>query len=209
MTSARRMPRKVTGSLVGGVFGLVYVVINAGALPSVPGGVIRVAGVVAFVGLLLRARLAGARTAATSSVAGLGRAYWLVVGGEVLVGAVGIAVLNGPLSAPEAVLPWVSLVVGVHFVALAMLWRQPLYHLLGAGIGVAGVAGLAAALAGANAAVVSAVAGVAPGALLLAVGYWGTQRPGPTPENGREPDDGRGPDTVDTRTKVRRPSSAR
>lgn len=58
MRTGRSIPRKVIGSLAGGVLGLVYVVINAGVLPSPAAVVIRVLGVVAFLGLLVRVRLA-------------------------------------------------------------------------------------------------------------------------------------------------------
>ena len=69
---------------------------------------------------------------------------------------------------------WVSVVVGVHFFALAALWRVSLFRWLGAAIAVCGLAGLAAAGLGASSAVVATMGGVLPGALLLAAGYQGT-----------------------------------
>ena len=64
---------------------------------------------------------------------GSGRSYWLVVGAEVASAAVGIVVLS-LLDRPLGVLPWVSLVVGLHFVGLARVWHQPSLHVVGAAL---------------------------------------------------------------------------
>lgn len=50
---------------------------------------------------------------------------------EVLAIFGGLALLNGALDAPRAAVAWVSTVVGVHFLALAVLWRQRLFTVLG------------------------------------------------------------------------------
>jgi hypothetical protein len=55
--------------------------------------------------------------------------------------AAGLAVLNGPLDAPQAGVAWVSLVVGVHFFALAVAFAEPFFHRLGGAITVCGLAG--------------------------------------------------------------------
>ena len=118
-----------------------------------------------------------------------------MVAAEVAAIAAGIALLNGPLDRPHAVVAWVSVVVGVHFFALAELWQVSLVRWLGAAIAVCGVAGLAAAGLGASSAVVATIGGVLPGALLLAAGYQGAIAPlsradrpqgRPEPERGRE-----------------------
>ena len=56
--------------------------------------------------------------------------------------ALGLAVLNGRLHAPQAAVTWVSLVVGVHFLALAVLWKLAFFHWLGAAIALCGAVGL-------------------------------------------------------------------
>ena len=109
---------------------------------------------------------------------GFGRGYWLVVAGEVLGTLVGLAVLNGPLDAPEAAVAWVSFVVGLHFFALAVVWRQPLFHRLGAALAACGAVGLVLAAAGSDASWIDAVGGVAPGAVLLGFAVWGSTRGG-------------------------------
>ncbi len=130
----------------------------------------------AFAGLAaLLAR--GQRTPAGSGArGGFGGAYWLVVACELAAIPAGAAVLNGPAGLPHAVVAWVSVVVGVHFVVLAHLWRLQLFRYLGAAILSCGAAGLAAAAAGAAAAVIAVIGGVLPGALLLAAGYLGATR---------------------------------
>jgi hypothetical protein len=53
-----------------------------------------------------------------------GQGYRVVVTAEVLAVVVGVVVLRR-LGLGLAVLPWVAVVVGAHFVALGRLWRQP------------------------------------------------------------------------------------
>jgi hypothetical protein len=55
---------------------------------------------------------------------------------------------------------------------LAAIWRLRLFRCLGAGVALCGGAGLAAAAAHAPPAVIAGTAGVLPGVLLLAAGYW-------------------------------------
>ncbi len=183
MTPQRTPQRRSVGALIGSVLGLVYVVVNAGVLPSPSREVVRALGLVAFLVLLTRVRSSTpANDITPTDRSGFGGRYWLVVTVEVLVGLGGAAVLTGPLEAPNAALPWVTLVVGVHFFALGALWGQPFHHVLGAALTACGVAGLAAAAGGAADAVIATIAGTIPGAILLAAGYWGTRadRPGST-----------------------------
>jgi len=42
--------------------------------------------------------------------------------------AAGLVVLNGPLHAPQAAVAWIALVVGVHFIALAVIWKLLFFH---------------------------------------------------------------------------------
>ena len=168
-------PGQRLGSLIGGGFGLIYVEVNAGALAAPAAAALRIAGGVAFAGLvaLLAARRDPGAPARGAARGGFGPRYRLVVAAEVAAIAAGSALLNGPLDQPRAVVAWISVVVGVHFFALAALWRVPLFRWLGAAIAVCGLAGLAAAGLGASSAVVATMGGVLPGALLLAAGYQG------------------------------------
>ena len=168
-------PGQRLGSLIGGIFGLIYVEANAGPLPEPWRLVLRVVAGVAFAGLIVLLALArGTHTSAdTGAQRGFGRPYWLVVAGEAAAIPAGAALLNGPAGLPHAVVAWVSVVVGVHFVALAAIWRLRLFRSLGAAIALCGIAGLTAAAVGAPPAVIAVVGGVLPGVLLLAAGYAG------------------------------------
>ena len=104
-----RRSRRATACVVGAVFGLVYVVANAGGLaPGVALALRAAAGlaVVVVLVLLRRARVDHDREPGEGE--SLGRGYWTVVAVEVAVGLVGAAVLAGPVDAPQAVLPWIT-----------------------------------------------------------------------------------------------------
>jgi len=170
------------GLIIGATFGLVYVVVNAAALPSPVGPLLRVVGVVAFVGVLLALARAGQARPGDGAAGpgaagpGFGRGYWLVVTVEVVAVAAGNVLLNGPLDLPQGVLPWISFVVGVHFLGLAKVWDEPSLAWLGGGIAVLGALGLGLASAGASEAAVASIAGIGPGALLLSGSIWGAAR---------------------------------
>lgn len=177
------MPGQVLGSLIGAVFGLIYVVVNTGQLPSAASVPLRVLGFLAFVAVLgaTYRRRGGPALDAPDKGRGFGPAYWLVVAAEVIALLVGVRVLSGPFESPHAGVAWVSFVVGVHFFALAVVFRDSFFHWLGAAITVCGVLGLALAVGGASEDPIALVSGVVPGALLLASGWWGTHR-APRPE---------------------------
>jgi len=172
---ATTTPRRL-GSLIGAVFGLVYLLANAGPLPS--GAAISLRGLagIAFIAVLW----AIARSASgpePTDARGFGPGYWPIVAVEVVALAVGLSLINGPLDVPRAAVAWVSFVVGAHFLALAVAFDERLFRWIGGAIGACGLAGLALAAAGSGAAAIAAVSGLIPGAVLLASAWWGT-RPG-------------------------------
>jgi hypothetical protein len=165
------------GVVIGAVFGLIYVVANAGALPSPLGPLLQALAVAAFVGVLVASRRVGMTPPGNDGPGpGFGRGYWLVVAAEVTAGGVGIVLLNGPLDLSRGVLPWVSFVVGAHFLGLAKVWDESSLAWLGAGIALLGALGLGLAWADASDAAISSIAGVGPGVLLLAGSLWGAAR---------------------------------
>ncbi|MER5568007.1 hypothetical protein ABT083_17615 [Streptomyces goshikiensis] len=174
------MTRERTGRIIGASFGLAFIQVNAGALPVAAGTALRVLAVAAFVALLITLRRAPASgpaprpeaAAEAAPAVHFGRRYRYVVAAEAVVGVAGIVVINNVLHTPRATVGWIALVVGVHFFGLAVVWRMPALHLLGAGLSGCGAAGLALAAAGAPQAAVAAVAGVLPGALLLGSAWW-------------------------------------
>ena len=166
------------GMIIGGIGGLVYVLVNGAALGAPAGPVVQGIGVAAFVGLLVALYLNG-----TSGSSGpppqFSRGYWIVVLLEVVAIFGGSQVMNA-LGLPP--LPWVTIVVGLHFVPLGRMWQAPTLLWAGVVIATCGAAGLVAAVAGASAPVVALLAGVLPGAFMLAgVLYGATRRPAAAP----------------------------
>jgi len=164
------------GSVIGAVFGVIFVLVNTDSLPTVVAALLRALAVIALVAVLVRVRRPGGSMVARQSGGGLGRGYWLVVAAEVLAIAVGLAVLNGPLATPQAAVAWISFVVGAHFFALALLWKQSLFHVLGTALLLCGGLGLVLAATGSGDGAIDLVAGVLPGAILLGFGLWGSTR---------------------------------
>lgn len=168
-------PGQRLGSLIGGIFGLIYVEVNAGSLPGPWGTVLRIAAGAAGAGLaaLLALSVGPRPLVRPGDRGGFRGSYWLVVAGEAAAIPAGAALLSGPAGLPRAVVAWVSVVVGVHFLILARIWRLPQFRLLGAGIAGCGAAGLIAAATGAAPAVIAGIGGVLPGVLLLIASYGG------------------------------------
>lgn len=178
------MPGQRMGSLIAAAFGLIYVLINAGPLPSTWTLTLRVLAAIAFatVFLALFRRGLASRDSGEQERRVFGRGYWLVVATELVALFVGARVLSGPLDAPEAGVAWVSLVVGVHFFALAVVFRQRFFNGLGAVITTCGVVGLVLAATPAAEPAIALISGVLPGAVLLGFGWWGAHRTEPTAE---------------------------
>lgn len=163
-----RMIRTQTGRLIGGIFGFFFIMANAGAMPGPVAIALRVLGVCAFLALLLSLRRARAnQPAADGARTDFGRNYRYVVAAEVVVGAVGLVVINPVLHAPQATVGWIALVVGLHFFGLAAIWRLPSMRWLAAGMSVCGAVGLALGAYGSSAALIALIAGIAPGVMLL------------------------------------------
>jgi hypothetical protein len=157
-----------TGALVGAVGGLVFVLVNAGAAGGAWPTVLRVAAVILFllaVVLVMRAPVIGSGAEPT---AGQLRAYRWTVLAEVLAFPAGTLVLRSMLGLDDAALPWVAVVVGVHFVVFARIFPGAGFLLLGVVVTALGVAGLSMVVAGAEGDPVRLVAGVLPGFALLA-----------------------------------------
>lgn len=167
--------RQRLGLTIGTTFGLVFVLVNAGALPSPWPLVLRVAGLLAFAGVQLVIHTSPPRPATDGGAAGFTRGYWAVVAVEVVALVVGVQVLARVFDGPEAGVAWVSLVVGLHFFALAVVWRERSLHVLAAALSACGASGLLLAAAGAGEPAVATVGGVLPGFVLLS-GGWAASR---------------------------------
>ncbi|MFG3054825.1 hypothetical protein ACGFZP_28270 [Kitasatospora sp. NPDC048239] len=170
------MTSNQTGRLIGAIFGLAFVLANAGTLPPAVGIPLRVLAIASFLRLFMALRRSRTPQAAAPADGPaprtFGRGYRLVVAVEVTVGLAGILVINNLLHAPRATAPWITLVVGLHFFGLAVVWRMASLRLLAAAMSACGAAGLVLAACGSPVAPIAAVAGIAPGALLLGSVWW-------------------------------------
>lgn len=188
--AAPLMPGQGLGAIVAASFGLVYVWLNAGVLPTAASLPLRGLGLLAFVLVAVAGQRAGrAERAARAAGHSYGsarspfdRRFALLVLVEAAAIFGGVAVISRVLDAPQAGVAWVSLVVGLHFFALARWWGLAFFHRLGAVLTALGLAGLVLALVGSPVAAIAVVAGVLPGLVLLGFGWWGaTRRAAPAP----------------------------
>lgn len=173
--------RRVVASVIGGIGGAAYVVINSlqlGVSTSIALGVLAIGAL-----LWILARAWQSRQAPTDARARrfhFGLAYWAIVALEVVLIFGGRAVIAGPLQQPRAVVPWLSLVVGLHFFAFVKIWRKMIYLWLGVLITLSAIVAFGLVGIGGTDAVVALFAGIIPGMVLLAFGIIGVHSsPGP------------------------------
>ncbi|MEV4454861.1 hypothetical protein [Microbispora sp. NPDC049633] len=159
----------MTGLLVGAVFGAVFVIVNAqDPLHPVAVNLLKAAACLAAAGVLAMWFVAARRERPAEGPRRpmFGRGYLIVVAAEVVLLIGGIRVL-AMLGRPEETnVAWVALVVGVHFIALAPIWKEWAIAAPGVLLSVLGVVGLVLA---STAAVtwVPLVSGVLSGLVLL------------------------------------------
>ncbi len=158
------MRSRPIGSVVGAIGGLIFVVVNAAAVPAAL--LLRVLAVVTFVAVIWFAVLRAPKVdQAPPSRAAL-RTYGLCILGMLVALFLGARVLSGLLDRPHAVVPWVVLVVGAHFLPFAGAFGLPIFRLLAVSLVVLGLAGLVLTLSS-NSATVEGWTGVAAGFVLL------------------------------------------
>ena len=134
------MRNKPVGSLVGAIAGLVFVLVNAGAVPWTS----RVAGGSRS---WRRSRSSGSSWCAAPrshpeppSRAAL-RTYGISVTAMVVLIPVGASVITNVLEKPNAVVVWVVFVVGAHFVPFARAFDLPVFTWLAASMMLVAVVG--------------------------------------------------------------------
>lgn len=156
------------GHVIGGSFGLAFILINGAWLPARGRSILSIIGILAFV-VVLVAYFADQRHRGTTSRSPMrpdGR-YRLILGIEVILLFGGLAVVRAV--EPAAVLGWIALVVGAHFIPLAGLLDKGRSELIAIGTTmiILGLTGLALAFATQDRELVAFVAGVGSGAVLL------------------------------------------
>ncbi len=138
------MKSRPVGSIIGAVGGLLFVLLNASAVPLTP--VWWVLAVAGFAGVIWFTVLHGPIVTQQPPPRAAIRTYGLAVLAMVLAIVVGARVL-GFIDRPNAVVPWVVLAVGAHFLPFAGAFGLPIFRLLAISlIAVAVVGGIATLL---------------------------------------------------------------
>ncbi|MET7336614.1 hypothetical protein [Nonomuraea sp. NPDC005650] len=143
----------MTGLLVGAVFGAVFVVVNAQSpLNAVTVNLLRAAACLAAASVVAMWFVAARRhhTGEPGRRGNMfGRGYLIVVAAEAVLLFGGLRVLAAWGLPEQANVAWVAFVVGVHFVALAPIWKDRGIAVPGVVLTLLGVAGLILVSAGA------------------------------------------------------------
>ena len=168
------------GALIGGAFGLLFLIINTGQFSTLGRTLVIAVGVIVFVGIavlavrgLLRKRGGGrlgesgerGRRERTSW-----RAYWTIVLIEAVLLFAGARLLAS-LGHPELGVAWVAVVVGTHFFALGWVFGLDRFHVLATVVTLCGIGGFIAFFAAAPA-FIPVISGVISGFVLLAFAMW-------------------------------------
>ncbi|WP_219461367.1 hypothetical protein [Nonomuraea rhizosphaerae] len=160
----------MNGLLIGAIFGAVFVVVNAQSpLNTITASILRAAACVAAASVIAmwftiarRERSTGERQRNMFS-----RGYLIIVAAEAILLFGGLRLLAAWEVPEQANVAWVALVVGMHFIALAPIWKDWRIAAPGAALTLLGAAGLA--MAPTTALVwVPFVSGVLSGVVLLA-----------------------------------------
>ncbi|GGQ07325.1 hypothetical protein GCM10010140_41940 [Streptosporangium pseudovulgare] len=156
--------------MVGAVFGAVFVVVNAGSpLDTVTATLLRVVACAAAASVMVMWFLTARRERSAPEEARrnmFSRGYLAVVAAEAILLFGGLRALAALGHPEQANVAWVAFVVGVHFIALAPVWKDRSIAVPGAVLTLLGVAGLVLA-ATAAVAWVPLVSGVLSGVVLL------------------------------------------
>ncbi|WP_240519985.1 hypothetical protein [Brevibacterium aurantiacum] len=167
------------GSLIGGAFGLVFLIVNSTGFSTLGRALVLIVGIAAFAAIaflalrgLGRMKRPRAQTADSQLRTGgpFGRSYWIIVAIEAVALFGGIRLLSG-MGHPELGVAWVAFVVGTHFYALGSVFKLGRFHILATVVTLCGIAGFIAFFAGAPD-FIPVLGGIIPGFVLLAFGLW-------------------------------------
>jgi len=158
------MRTRPIGSGIGAIAGLVFVLINAGAVPA--SLIWRIVAAVVFAAIIWFIVLRGPEVSQVSPSRAALRTYGIAVAAMVVAIPVGAVIISNVLDRPNAVLVWVVFVVGAHFLPFAHAFGLPIFRWLSASMVLASVIGAIPALAS-NSATAAGWTGVVAGFVLL------------------------------------------
>ncbi|NDU71576.1 hypothetical protein GWI34_02900 [Actinomadura sp. DSM 109109] len=173
------MSPQLLGLLIGSGFGTAFVLANAGEpLPAPAGIALRILAVLCLVAVVVtgfRGDRRGGTGRGEARPGWFGPRFGLVVVAEFALIFGGIAVLRA-LDAPEEInVAWIALVVGLHFVVLAPVWKRAAIAVPGVVLTGLGAAGMVMA-AVSSVEWIPFVSGALSGVTLLAGSLYGAVR---------------------------------
>ena len=133
--------RPALGAVVGAVGGLVFVLLNAAGLPAGWHWPARLVGLLLFAAVVVGALRAWPRQPGAPPSRESLRPYLLAVVAMIVAIPLGSVALRRLLDRPELTLPWVVLVVGLHFLPMAGPFRAPVFRTLGLGLALVALIG--------------------------------------------------------------------
>ncbi|PZS18770.1 MAG: hypothetical protein DLM57_05790 [Pseudonocardiales bacterium] len=158
------MRTRAIGSVIGAIGGVVFVLVNAGAVPA--SVVWRITAAVAFAAIAWLVVVRGPEIDQAPPSRAAMRTYWVSVAAMVVAIPIGAAVISNALHKPNAVLVWVVFVVGAHFVPFSRAFGLPVFVWLSVSLIVVAAVSAVPALAY-NSAVAAGWCGVVAGFVLL------------------------------------------
>ena len=166
--------QRAQGALVGGLFGCVFLLVNARTpLGPAAADAFRALGVAGLLALIAGRQRVARRTRPTAPADGdraiglFGRRWRMIVAAEIAALAAGFAVIAAIGAPSETYLPWTVVVVGAHFVAFDLfgVWEGTIIR-AGAALMLLGIAGLVLAAAS-ETDWIPLISGVLPGVVIL------------------------------------------
>lgn len=163
--------RRLTGSVLAAIAGVLLVELTTGSVSPVPHVVLRAVGLAEFAALVVTVYLVRAALPPQPQAhRAVPPAYWLLVAAQMALFGLGLLLGREVLHIHHGVVAWICVVVGLHFVGFAGLCASSLLRWLGAAVVASGTVGLVLAARDASSATV-AVTGVVAGFLLLTGGW--------------------------------------
>jgi len=123
---------KPIGSAIGAVAGLAFIWFNAGVVPATL--FLRIAAAIWFIAVMWFVVIRGPRILQAPPSRSALRTYGISVTAMLLAIPLGAQVITNISNAPEAVLIWVTFVVGVHFIPFASAFSLPVFYWLAGGM---------------------------------------------------------------------------
>ncbi len=161
------------GHVIAASFGSVFVWVNSGSLSPawrLTAIILAVAAFLVVAAAFLRTLRNWNDVAPETKSTRFSKPFWLIVTAEVVVLFGGREIVNQ--IEPSAILGWIALVVGLHFIALAVWWMRGQIAILSSGVALTllGIAGLVIGFITHQAEAVALLSGVGSGVVLLGTG---------------------------------------